>query len=92
MLVRQDPDFADEGQIVGLHVLPGVWGRGFGSALHDAAIDLLATKGHQIAGLWVIAANQRARQMYEERGWILRTGVELTFMGVTEVRYYRNLG
>ena len=35
VMVRQDPDFTEEGQIVGLHVLPAQWGQGIGGKLHD---------------------------------------------------------
>lgn len=85
-----DPEFA-EGEIVGLHVLPAVWGMRIGSALHDAALATLSEAGYQTAGLWVIAANGRARRMYERRGWVLRQGVERDPHGVTEVRYRKVL-
>jgi GNAT superfamily N-acetyltransferase len=87
--VRRDPDFAQEGQLLGLHVLPDNWRRGVGSALHDSALTVLPTQGYRSVGLWVIAANCRARRMYENRGWILRPEIELDFLGVREVRYAR---
>jgi GNAT superfamily N-acetyltransferase len=68
-MTRTDPKFG-EGEIVGLHVLPSEWGQRIGSALHDAALAMLSGEGHRTAGLWVIAANQRARRMYERRGWL----------------------
>jgi ribosomal protein S18 acetylase RimI-like enzyme len=89
--VRRDPDFAPEGQLLGLHVLPVSWGQGVGRALHDAALTALATQGYQAAGLWVIAANRRARRMYEKREWVLKPDVELDFLGVREVRYARRM-
>jgi GNAT superfamily N-acetyltransferase len=91
VLTRLDPDFAGEGQLVGLHVLPAEWGVGVGSALHNAALIALAHDGYQIAGLWVIAANERARRMYETRGWRLVPRVNLEYLGVSEVRYRREL-
>jgi ribosomal protein S18 acetylase RimI-like enzyme len=90
VMTRADPEFG-EGQIVGLHVLPSEWGQRIGSALHDAALAALSTAGYRTAGLWVIAANQRARRMYENRGWLLCPGIELCNLGVTEVRYRREL-
>jgi ribosomal protein S18 acetylase RimI-like enzyme len=90
VMARADPGFG-EGQIAGLHVLPSQWGQGVGGALHDAALTVLAAAGHRTAGLWVIAANQRARRMYERRGWVLLPGVEQEDYGVTEVRYRREL-
>lgn len=90
VMARADPQFG-EGQIVGLHVLPSEWGQRIGSALHDSALAVLAKAGYRTAGLWVIAANQRARRMYENRGWMLRPGVEKDDYGVIEVRYHREL-
>jgi len=85
-----DPQF-DEGQVVGLHVLPSQWGHGIGGALHDRALAALSGAGYRTAGLWVIAANNRARGMYEKRGWEVLSGVEQEEGGVTEVRYRREL-
>lgn len=89
--VRADPDFDGEGQLMRLHVLPNEWGQGVGSALHDAAVSQLASKRFEQAGLWVIAANTRARAMYESRCWTLRPEYKLHIFGVTEVRYGRSL-
>jgi ribosomal protein S18 acetylase RimI-like enzyme len=90
VMARVDPQFG-EGQIVGLHVLPSQWGQRTGSALHDSALAALSRAGYRTAGLWVIAANGRARRMYEKRGWVLLSGVEKEEYGVTEVRYRREL-
>jgi GNAT superfamily N-acetyltransferase len=90
VLARQDPDFPG-GQIAGLYVLPAEWGQGAGSALHDAALAALSAAGYHAAGLWVIAANDRARRMYERRGWVCCPGVEQPAYGITEVRYRREL-
>lgn len=90
VLVRADPDFPG-GQLVGLHVLPPAWGQGIGSGLHDAALAVLSEAGYRDAGLWVIAANDRARRMYETRGWVRCPGVEQHVDGVIEVRYRREL-
>jgi GNAT superfamily N-acetyltransferase len=89
--VRQDPEFDLEGQLLGLHVLPGFWARGLGSALHDRAILALSGQSYDAAGLWVIAGNLRARAMYEKRGWVLRREVEFSYLGVREVRYAKEL-
>jgi ribosomal protein S18 acetylase RimI-like enzyme len=90
VMSRADPQFG-EGQIVGLHVLPSQWGQRIGSALHDAALAVLAEARYRAAGLWVIDANDRARRMYEKRGWTLLPGAEKEYNGVTEVRYYKEL-
>jgi ribosomal protein S18 acetylase RimI-like enzyme len=91
VMVRRDPDFPAEGQLLGLHVLPHAWGRGVGSALHDAAIARLMGVGYPNAGLWVLAVNQRARRMYETRRWSLLPGIEISPHGLTEVRYTKSL-
>lgn len=87
--VRRDPDFESEGQLLGLHVVPDRWGQGFGGSLHEAAVRTLKAREYARAGLWVIADNSRARRMYENRGWVLRPGVELDYLGIREVRYRR---
>lgn len=90
--VRRDPDFAGEGQLIGLHVMPEEWGQGVGTALHAAAVLLLISQAFGHAGLWVIAANAGARRMYEARDWILKADIELDYLGATEVRYFKHLG
>lgn len=90
VMARADPDFPG-GQLTGLHVLPPEWGKGIGNGLHDAALAVLARAGYRDAGLWVIAANNRARRMYERRGWVRCPGAEQQAYGVIEVRYRREL-
>jgi GNAT superfamily N-acetyltransferase len=68
-------------------VLSSEWGKGIGSGLHDAALAVLSEAGYRDAGLWVIAGNDRARRLYERRGWVRCPGVEQQAYGVTEVRY-----
>lgn len=65
--IRRDPDFESEGQLLGLYVSPDHWGHGCGGALHDAAVQILRAQAYAKAGLWVIAANVRARHLYEKR-------------------------
>jgi ribosomal protein S18 acetylase RimI-like enzyme len=89
--VRANAEFDAEGELTGLHVLPEAWGRGFGSALHDRALGEMVEHEFKSAGLWVIEANTRARQMYESRQWVLRPEIKLHQLGITEVRYRRFL-
>jgi ribosomal protein S18 acetylase RimI-like enzyme len=91
VLVRADPDMQRTGQIVGLHVRPTCWRRGVGAALHDHALDGLRRAGYRQAALWVIAANYRARALYDSRGWTLVPGVEHPAYGIIEIRYRRSL-
>jgi GNAT superfamily N-acetyltransferase len=79
------------GDLARLHVLPDRWGEGIGGALHDAAVDVLREHGHARAELWVIAENERARSLYERRGWALDPDRSIKELDVTEVRYWRSL-
>jgi GNAT superfamily N-acetyltransferase len=90
VMARTAPQYG-EGEIVGLHVLPSEWGKRIGSTLLTSALDVLREAGNRSAGLWVLAANLRARRMYERRGWVLCPGVEQKAYGVSEVRYQRDL-
>lgn len=92
VMARADPEFPGEGQILGLHVVPSSWGQGIGGSLHDDALTVLRAGGHVVGGLWVIEANDRARGLYEHRGWALRPGVTKLAHAIPEVRYRRNLG
>ena len=57
------------GQIKSLYVDPDWWGRGVGTALSQAALDFIASRGHQLAVLHVLKMNVAGRQFYEQRGW-----------------------
>jgi ribosomal protein S18 acetylase RimI-like enzyme len=92
VLTRADPDFPG-GQLRWLTVVPSLWGRGVGGKLHDAALLHLAQAGFVEAGLWVLEENDRARGMYERRGWQLVHQAVHTWPGldVGEVRYRRSI-
>ena len=53
----------------GLYVRPDRWGRGVGRALHDEVLARLRAAGYERCHLWVLEANDRARQLYERLGW-----------------------
>lgn len=53
----------------GLFVSPARWGEGVGSALLDAAVAELRSRGYQSAQLFTATANRRSRSFYERRGW-----------------------
>ena len=93
MAARADPDEPDVGQIHRLYVAPETWGLGIGTRLHDEALTLLADRGFTTAGLWVLERNDRARRMYERRGWHRAVGAtkEWPELGVFEVRYEKHL-
>ena len=59
------------------YVAPLRWRSGIGAALHD---HLLGTaRAHELTSLhlWTLEANDRARAMYERRGWQLVPGRRL---------------
>lgn len=54
---------------LGLAVLPPFRGQGLGSALLDALLDQLGDAGHAAVSLSVEDGNDRARRLYESRGF-----------------------
>lgn len=57
------------GLIFLLYVLPTFWKHGVGTALMQGAMYELRDLGHDIATLWVLQDNARARCFYERLGW-----------------------
>lgn len=49
---------------------PKYWGRGYGQEILQALTAHLAGEGYRRLSLSVIAANDRARRLYERCGWI----------------------
>jgi GNAT superfamily N-acetyltransferase len=58
----------DDCWLNGLYVVPDEWGRGAAAALHDAAVAEIAVQ-HDVAKLFCLEENHRARRFYERRGW-----------------------
>lgn len=90
---RPDPADSDRGDLRRLHVMPDRWGSGIGAALHDSALVRMRARGWARASLWVLEANERARGIYERRGWRLSSDRKLPWpdLSVAEVRYERDL-
>lgn len=53
-----------------MYVEPHNWQRGLGRALMIAARDALTELGHEVAVLWVLEQNARARRFYAADGWL----------------------
>jgi GNAT superfamily N-acetyltransferase len=92
---RPSPDEdaeADTAEISGLYVDPDAWGQGIGGALLESALGQLRCDGFKAATLWVLAANDRARRVCEERSW-MRDGAERVHpdRGAAELRYMMSL-
>ncbi len=60
-----------------LYVTPAKWRSGIGAALHDHLLDEARARGLTLLHLWTLEANDRARAMYERRGWKLVPGRRL---------------
>jgi ribosomal protein S18 acetylase RimI-like enzyme len=58
--------FADAFELAELHVHPSAQGNRLGSELHDR---LIASQPHRTALLSVMHRSERARRLYESRGW-----------------------
>ncbi len=56
------------GEVLGLYVDPGHWGRGAGRALLERGERELA-RSWDDAVLWTLADNPRTRRFYEANGW-----------------------
>ena len=57
------------GELFAIYLRPAVWGRGFGTIMHDTALDRLRAAGFARAGLWMLAGNRRALRFYHRHGW-----------------------
>lgn len=61
---------ADDGfHLEAVYVSPHQWRRGIGRALVDRAEQHALASGWLPLRLWVLEANDRARNWYEKRGW-----------------------
>lgn len=87
--VAPDRDMPSGRLLEKLYVVPDGWASGVGSALHDTGVRSVLRDGGTGLHLWVLAGNERARRMYERRGWRLVPGRTATpeGAGIVEVLY-----
>jgi ribosomal protein S18 acetylase RimI-like enzyme len=78
-------------ELYAIYVLPGYWSGGVGRALMNTVLALAAEAGYTDVSLWVLEANARARQFYEDSGFRLtgESGIIGGLRGLTQVRYRR---
>ena len=79
-------------ELFAIYVDPEHWGHGHGHELFTHAEERLAAMDHELAVLWVLEGNDRARDFYESHGWTESKRSALLTIGgadVTEVRYER---
>ncbi len=62
--------FADQGEIISLYLLPAYMGKGYGKLLLQSAILGSQELGYDTVFLWVLKENLRARQFYERSGFV----------------------
>jgi ribosomal protein S18 acetylase RimI-like enzyme len=85
-----DDDPTSVGELQTLYLDPGVWRRGVGSTLLQAAQEQLGRAGFHVASAWVLETNARARTFYERHHWHPDGATKLHDWGtfvVTDVRY-----
>lgn len=79
-------------ELIALHSLPTVWGKGVGAALLEQALADMAASGVKRMCLWTFRDNRRARRFYEKHG-LMATGEERIsqFDSAVEVCYEKEL-
>ncbi len=60
---------ASTGEVYAIYVDPDVAGTGVGWLLFTRTVEELRERGYDVATLWVLESNQRARRFYERAGW-----------------------
>lgn len=90
----RDDDLQGGGEIWAIYVDPPRWGCGIGHRLITAGCAHLRSRGYDMASLWVLSGNDRARRFYESAGWHCDGTQRTDCIGdhsVHEVRYQRSL-
>ncbi len=77
-------------ELICIHVLPGQWHKGCGSALMDHLLTEMRADGYIQAALWVFSANPRAIGLYEKCGFT-STGKTRDIFGAEELLYIKML-
>jgi len=62
--------FQGWGEIVSIYLLPDHMGKGYGKRLMEAALSELKRQGYENVFLWVLEENIRARNFYEQFGFL----------------------
>jgi len=88
-----DVDRATTGEIWGIYLAPEHWRKGIGRLLCRHGEDILRSRGHSEAVLWVFEANDAARRFYEPMGFHADGASRTLNPGkpLTAVRYRKTL-
>lgn len=87
---RDDDMDGDTGELRSIYVAPESMSKGAGSRLHAQGLERLREQGYKKAILWVLTSNEKARQWYERRGWMVEgktKTVERDGFPLYEMRY-----
>jgi ribosomal protein S18 acetylase RimI-like enzyme len=64
------PNYSDCGEIPVIYLLPEYYGSGLGGKLMQFALALLAQRGRENVGIWVLEENARAIGFYQKHGFV----------------------
>ena len=91
----RDQDPAITAELYAIYVESAYWSQGCGHALWQRVQEALMASTYELATLWVLAANVRARRFYEREGFTLEEGMskveERAGVKLPEVRYRKVL-
>lgn len=62
--------FQTWGEIISIYLLPDYIGKGYGKKLMEAVLLELKKQGYETVFLWVLEGNTRARNFYEQIGFL----------------------
>ena len=89
-----DEDKPHAGDVIAIYLLQEFWGKGFGWAMMDYAVERLKQLGYNEILLWTFEKNDRAKRFYEKYGFTHDGELkELSYWGdpMTLVRYVLNI-
>lgn len=87
---ERDVVLVGHGSVLGMYLLPEIWGSGQGSELLRYALGKLKKNGFRNICLWVMKGNIRARKFYEKNGFQISGNereIEIAECRVSEVEY-----
>jgi GNAT superfamily N-acetyltransferase len=77
------------GEIVAIYLHPSLIGSGRGRILFEYIVDNLRMRGYEMATLWVLETNERARRFYEQAGWHHDGATRIEEQGTAKLREVR---
>ncbi len=77
------------GEIISIYLLPDSMGKGYGTALMNAALSECRRLGYDNIFLWVLEENTRARAFYERLGFLPTDDCLTDTIGGKELREVR---